>query len=61
MQIRLLSLALGGMLALGFTGAAFAQDTPPPSPPIKSQAGPPPQGRGMRMDPDRQLARRPRS
>ena len=57
MQSRLLSLTLGGMLALGFTGAAFAQDTPPPPPPTQSQAGPPPQGRGMRMDPNRQLER----
>ena len=57
MQSRLLSLALGGMLALGVTGAAFAQDTPPPPPPDQSQAGPPPQGRGMRMDPNRQLER----
>lgn len=59
MQSRLLSLTLGGMLALGVTGAAFAQDTPPPPPPDQSQAGPPPEGggRGMRMDPNRQLER----
>jgi protein CpxP len=57
MQSRLLSLTLGGMLALGFTGAVVAQDTPPPPPPDQSQAGPPPQGRGMRMDPNRQLER----
>ncbi len=59
MQTRLLSLALGGLLALGITGAAFAQDTPPP-PPDQNQAGPPPEGRGgrgMRMDPARQLER----
>jgi protein CpxP len=56
MQSRLLSLALGGMLALGATGAALAQDPPPP-PPDQSQPGPPPQGRGMRMDPNRQLER----
>ncbi len=59
MQSRLLSLTLGGMLALGITGAALAQDTPPP-PPDQNQAGPPPEGRGgrgMRMDPNRQLER----
>jgi Spy/CpxP family protein refolding chaperone len=56
MQSRLLSLALGGMLALGTTGVMLAQDTPPP-PPDQSQAGTPPQGRGMRMDPNRQLER----
>jgi Spy/CpxP family protein refolding chaperone len=56
MQSRLLSLALGGMLALGTTGVMLAQDTPPP-PPDQSQAGAPPQGRGMRMDPNRQLER----
>ena len=59
MQTRFLSLALGGLLALGVTGAAFAQDPPPP-PPDQNQAGPPPDGRGgrgMRMDPARQLER----
>ena len=56
MQNRLLSLTLGGILALGFTGAALAQDPPPP-PPDQNQAGPPPGGRGMRMDPNRQLER----
>lgn len=58
MQTRLLHLALGGLLAFGATAAALAQDTPPP-PPDQNQAGPPPGpgGRGMRMDPDRQLAR----
>lgn len=56
MQSRILSLALGGILAFGVTGAAFAQDTPPP--PDQNQAGPPPGGgRGMRMDPNRQLER----
>ena len=52
-------MALGGLLAVGGTCAALAQDTPPP-PPDQNQAGPPPQGmgrRGMRMDPDRQLER----
>jgi periplasmic protein CpxP/Spy len=59
MQTKLLSLALGGVLALGISGAAFAQDTPPPPPPDQGQAGPPPEGggRGMRMDPNRQLER----
>ena len=57
MQTKLISLALSGMLALGITGAAFAQDNPPP-PPNQDQAGPPQGGRGgMRMDPDHQLAR----
>ncbi len=60
MQSRLISLTLGGILALGTTGAALAQDTPPP-PPDQNQAGPPPEGRGggrgMRMDPNRQLER----
>ena len=58
MQTRLFTLALGGLLALGTT-AALAQDNPPP-PPDQNQAGPPPQGpegRGMRMDPNRQLER----
>ena len=57
MQTRLCTLALSGLLALGTT-AALAQDNPPP-PQDQNQAGPPPQGpggRGMRMDPDRQLA-----
>jgi Spy/CpxP family protein refolding chaperone len=59
MQTKLISLALSGLLALGITGAAFAQDTPPPPPPDQGQAGPPPEGggRGMRMDPTRQLER----
>jgi protein CpxP len=56
MQSKIFALALGGLIALGVTGAAGAQDTPPP-PPDQNQAGPPPGGRGMRMDPDRQLAR----
>ena len=59
MNNRYLTLALGGLLTLGSTCAALAQDTPPP-PPDQNQAGPPPQGpggRGMRMDPDRQLQR----
>jgi len=45
-------LVLAAVLALGVTGAAMAQDTPPP-PQDQGQ-----QGRGpMRMDPDRQLER----
>lgn len=59
MQTKLFTLALGGLLALGSTAIAVAQDTPPP-PPDQNQPGPPadgPRGRGMRMDPDRQLAR----
>ena len=54
MQIKLLTLALGGLMALGTTAAAVAQDTPPP-PPDQNRAGP--GGRGMRMDPNRQLER----
>jgi protein CpxP len=57
MQTKFATLALSGLLALGATGAAFAQDNPPP-PPSQDQAGPPQSGRGgMRMDPDHQLAR----
>jgi hypothetical protein len=55
MQTKFATLALSGLLALGVTSAAFAQDTPPP-PPSQDQAGPPQGGRGMRMDPDQQLA-----
>ncbi len=55
MQFKFLTLALGGLIALGGANAAFAQDTPPP-PPMQDQAGPPHGGRGMRMDPDQQLA-----
>ena len=63
MQTRLLNLVLGGLLTLGSTCAALAQDTPPPAPNSsqdQNQAGPSadaPRGRGMRMDPDRQLER----
>jgi len=62
MQTKLLTLALGGLLAVGGTCAALAQDTPPPpnSSQDQNQAGAPTQGggrRGMRMDPDRQLER----
>ena len=57
MQTRLFTLALGGLLAIGTTAAALAQDNPPP-PADQNQAGPQgPGGRGMRMDPDHQLAR----
>ena len=55
MQTKLIPLALSGLLALGVTAVASAQDTPPP-PPDQSQAAPPQGGRGMRMDPDQQLA-----
>jgi hypothetical protein len=57
MKTRFLTLALGGLLTLGGTSAVFAQDTPPPD---QNQAGPhadAPRGRGMHMDPDRQLQR----
>ena len=59
MKTRFLTLALGGLIAVGSTCAALAQDPPPP-PPDQNQAGAPSQGmghRGMRMDPDRQLQR----
>lgn len=58
MQTKIFTLALGSLLALGATSAAMAQDNPPP-PPDQNQAGQPPEGargRGMRMDPERQLA-----
>jgi protein CpxP len=58
MHRKLFTLALSGLLTLG-TSAILAQDNPPP-PPDQNEAGPPPdgaRGRGMRMDPDRQLAR----
>lgn len=62
MKTRLLSFALGGMLAFGATCAAIAQDAPPPQTPGQDQTqtgstGNAPHGRGMRMDPDRQLER----
>jgi periplasmic protein CpxP/Spy len=56
MQTKLFTLALGSLLALGVSSAALAQDNPPP-PPDQNQAGPPEGGRGMRMDPNRQLER----
>ena len=40
MQIKLIPLALSGLLAFGVTAVASAQDTPPP-PPDQTQAGPP--------------------
>ena len=49
MRTRLFSIALTAALTLGVTGAALAQDTPPP--PDQSQPG---HGPG-RMNPDRQL------
>lgn len=58
MQNKLFTLALGSLLAFGAAGSALSQDNPPP-PPDQNQAAPPdqgPMGRGMRMDPDRQLA-----
>ena len=55
MKTKLIHMALSGLLAFGVTAVASAQDTPPP-PPDQSQAGPPQGGRGMRMDPDQQLA-----
>jgi periplasmic protein CpxP/Spy len=63
MKTRLVTLALGGLLTVGSTCAALAQDTPPPPQnptQDQNQAGPPadrPRERGMRMDPDRQLER----
>jgi hypothetical protein len=59
MKTRLLNLTLGGLLTIGGTCAALAQDPPPPTP-DQNQAAPPAQSmghRGMRMDPDRQLER----
>jgi hypothetical protein len=52
MRTKIFTLALGATLALGLTGAALAQDTPPPT------QGQDQGGRGPRpMDPDRQLQR----
>ena len=55
MKTKLIHMALSGLLALGVTAVASAQDTPPP-PSDQTQAGPPQGGPGMRMDPDQQLA-----
>lgn len=53
MRSRLFTLALGGALALGISGAAIAQE---PAPPPSDQAQPGPGAGGQRrMDPDRQL------
>jgi periplasmic protein CpxP/Spy len=63
MKTRLFTLALGGLLTVGTTCAALAQDTPPPPTNAgqnQNQTAPPadgPRGHGMRMDPDRQLER----
>jgi periplasmic protein CpxP/Spy len=51
MGSRLLTLALGGVLTLGVTGAAVAQAPPPPD---QAQPGPG-QGRNWHMDPNKQL------
>ena len=56
MQTKLFTLALSGLLTLGVASTAMAQDNPPP-PQDQNQAGPPQGGRGMRMDPNRQLER----
>jgi protein CpxP len=55
MHNRLIALALGSLLTLGVTGAALAQDTPPPPPDQGQPQGGP--GGPRRMDPDRQLER----
>lgn len=63
MQPKLLTLTLGGLITLGSSCAALAQDTPPPPPnagqdqPQPGMQADGPHGRGMRMDPDRQLQR----
>jgi len=67
MKTRLLNLTLAGLLTVGGTCAALAQDAAPQppdqnqsAPPAQDQSAPPAQGmghRGMRMDPDRQLER----
>ena len=57
MQTKLFTLALGSLLAFGATTAALAQDNPPPTQ-DQNQATPRPDGphgRGMHMDPNRQL------
>lgn len=51
MKSKVLTLALGGLLTLGVTAAATAQDNPPP--PQEQGQAPGPGAR--RMDPDRQL------
>lgn len=59
MRNRIFSLALGGLLTLGVSGTARAQDNPPPPPPPPDQAQPggAPGPGARRMDPDRQLQR----
>lgn len=55
MRNQLFTLALGSLLTLGVSSAAFAQDTPPPQSQGQPDQGP---GRGPgRMNPDRQLER----
>lgn len=54
MRNKLFTLALGGLLTVGATGAAMAQDNPPPPPGQDQPQGEPGRGPG-RMDPDRQL------
>ena len=53
MRSRLFTLALGGALTLGLTGAALAQE--PTAPPPDQAQGGPGAGGPHRMDPNRQL------
>lgn len=54
MRSRLFTLALGGALTLGVSGAALAQEPAAP-PPDQAQGGPGPGGGMHRMDPNKQL------